>query len=313
MAEQDAAADAIYAAIGRLSMTEIIRLQNRLSAELKRRFERDLALGFSDIVGSTPYFERFGDEAGRKVQQLHFDLLQQVLVPAGGRIVDTAGDGAFVVFPTTEVAAAAMIALQKEVSLSNASRTREHQLDLRLGLHFGPVLTDGQQVTGEAVNLASRVATSAEPGELRLTKEAFRELSSVFYRLNCRPLGAIRLKGISREVDVLTLDWRDRALFPEAVRLRETGEERLLPHKDTIAFGRLKEVDGFPANDVVLALPQEVESRKISRWHFELRRQPGGSRCAPSPIRSPRSTARWWPRAAMSRSAPAPSSASAGC
>ena len=174
MAEQDEAADAIYAAIGRLSMTEIIRLQNRLSAELKRRFERDLALAFSDIVGSTPYFERFGDEAGRKVQQLHFDLLQQVVIPAGGRIVDTAGDGAFVVFPNAEVGAAALIALQKEVSRSNASRTREHQLDLRLGLHFGPVLTDGQQVTGEAVNLASRVATSAEPGELRLTKEAFR-------------------------------------------------------------------------------------------------------------------------------------------
>src|SRR6478609_4179276 len=255
----------LQSSIGRLSMTEIIRLQNRLSAELKRRFERNLALAFSDVVGSTPYFERFGDEAGRKQQQQHFDLLQQTVVPAGGRVVDTAGDGAFFVFPTAEAAATALIALQKEISRANVSRAREHQLDVRLGLHFGPVLTDDQQVTGEAVNLAARVAGSSEPGELRLTKEAFRELSNVFYRLNCRPIGAVRLKGISREVELLTLAWRDRAIFPEGVRLRETGEERLLPAKDTIAFGRLKELDGFAANDVVLALPQEVETRKISR------------------------------------------------
>ena len=38
--------------IADLSMTAIIRLQDRLSQDLKRRFEKRLALGFSDIVGS---------------------------------------------------------------------------------------------------------------------------------------------------------------------------------------------------------------------------------------------------------------------
>ena len=50
----------------RLSMTEIIRLQNMLSTSLVRRFECHRALVFSDIVGSTPYFARFGDEAGEQ-------------------------------------------------------------------------------------------------------------------------------------------------------------------------------------------------------------------------------------------------------
>ena len=45
-----------------LSMTEIIRLRDLLSKALTRRFERPLALAFSDVVGSTPYFARFGDE-----------------------------------------------------------------------------------------------------------------------------------------------------------------------------------------------------------------------------------------------------------
>jgi hypothetical protein len=52
-----------------LSMTDIIRLQTVLSAALVRRFERSMALAFSDIVGSTRYFARFGDEAGCRLQQ----------------------------------------------------------------------------------------------------------------------------------------------------------------------------------------------------------------------------------------------------
>jgi class 3 adenylate cyclase len=263
--------------IDALSMTEIIRLQNQLSRELTRRFERTLALAFSDIVGSTPYFERYGDEAGRQLQQRHFDLLHRATEPVGGRIVDTAGDGAFLVFPSAEAAASALIALQNQISVDNAGRPREHQLDVRLGFHVGAVLTDGVQVTGEAVNLAARVAASGAPGEIRLTREAFQGLGDVFYRLSSRALGPVALKGVSREVELFALEWRDRTLFPEAIRVRETGQEIPLPLKDTLAFGRLdRNEDGSPANDVVLALPDETETRKISRWHFELRRHPTG-------------------------------------
>ena len=105
----------IMDAVRTMTMTEIIRLQDLLSQELTRRFEKHLALSFSDIVGSTPYFARFGDEAGRKLQQRHFDFLQQAIPPAGGRVVDTAGDGAFLVFPTVEAAlAVASLASQEE-------------------------------------------------------------------------------------------------------------------------------------------------------------------------------------------------------
>ena len=110
-----------YWGILSLSMAEIIRLQDRLSQELKRRFEKHLALGFSDIVGSTSYFERFGDEAGRTLQQRHFDLAQRALEAHGGRIVDTAGDGIFMAFPNADAAAAAFIALQRGISTDNVT------------------------------------------------------------------------------------------------------------------------------------------------------------------------------------------------
>jgi class 3 adenylate cyclase len=258
--------------IASLSMTDIIRLQDLLSRELKRRFEKERALAFSDVVGSTDYFSRFGDEAGRRLQQRHFDLLGEVVSQAGGRIVDTGGDGAFVMFQTMEAAAGACIALEKAIARDNLMSGRDQQLNVRIGMHWGPVLTDESLVTGDSVNLGARVMASAVPGEIRLTKEAFEELPNSL-RLRARPLGPIELKGISRLVSAYALDWRERDTFPDAVRVVETGQEIPLPNQETIRFGRLKESDGLPANDIVLLLPDETASRKISRWHFELRRR----------------------------------------
>jgi class 3 adenylate cyclase len=258
-----------------LSMTEIIRLQTLLSHELARRFEVSAALAFSDIVGSTAYFARFGDEAGRQLQQLHVDLLAQGLAEHGGRIVDTAGDGVFACFGNAGASAAAMTALLQRVSAENEHRARNQQLSVRIGLHWGRVLSDGVQVTGDAVNLCARVAASADPGQMRVTRELFQELGTQ-QRLACRRLGPMTLKGLGRDVELLSLEWQDPTLFPRSVRILETGQEITLPRQDIVSFGRLEMIEGMSANDIVLVLPDATATRQISRWHFELRRRSQG-------------------------------------
>ena len=257
--------------LGQLSMTEIVRLQSLLQRELTQRFERQMLLVFSDIVGSTPYCARFGDAAGRQLQQLHFDLLAQGTGPVQGRIVDTAGDGVFLVFADAESALRGVISAQGLVSHANRSRARAHHLLLRMGLHWGPVLTDGVVVSGDSVNLCARVAASALVGEIRLTREAFQQLGSA-ERMQCRALGAVALKGVSGPIEMLALDWRDSSQFPTQLRIEETGEVIDLPLLDIITFGRLREHEGLLANDVVLTHPDPLLARHISRWHFELRR-----------------------------------------
>jgi class 3 adenylate cyclase len=258
-----------------LSMTEIIRLQETLSSTLVRRFEHQLALAFSDVVGSTPYFARFGDEAGRKLQQRHFDLLAEALPKGNGRLVDTAGDGAFVVFPSVEEATQSLVELQHGVGVDNAHRTREHHLAVRIGVHFGPVLTDGVQVSGDAVNFCSRLTSTAEAGEIRLSKEAFLAWSDSTFRARCRMLPPVQLKGLNRMAELAVYDWRDRSTVPDAVRF-ESGHQVPLPDKDVISFGRLKDLDGVAANDFVLTAESAALTKQISRWHFELRRDADG-------------------------------------
>jgi class 3 adenylate cyclase len=258
-----------------LSMSEIIRLQTQLSQELARRFETHLALGFSDIAGSTAYFARFGDGPGSQLQHLHNDMLGACVAAQGGRVVDTAGDGAFTCFPSASAATAAMTELLKRISEVNVHRPREHQLAVRIGLHWGHVLSDGVLVVGDAVNLCSRIAASAEPGQIRLSRELFQELDAG-RRLQCRRLGLAALKGVGREVEVLGLEWRDQHLFPGLIVIRETGEEVRLPSQDIVSLGRLEVIEGMNANDIVLSLPDAEATRRISRWHCELRRGPGG-------------------------------------
>ena len=196
-----------------LSMTEIIRLQNLLQQELTRRFERPMAVAFSDIVASTPYFARFGDAVGRQLHQLHFDLLGQAASEAQGRIVDAVGDGVFCVFPGADAGVRGIVAFQQAMARENAARAREHQLSVRIGLHWGSVLTDGTLVTGDSVHVAARVARAAEPGGVCLTRQVFLEFGPEL-RLHCHPIGARELKGLTQPFELLELDWRDPAAFP---------------------------------------------------------------------------------------------------
>ena len=258
-----------------LSMTELIRLQDVLSKAIVRRFEKRLALVFADVVGSTPYFARFGDEAGRKLQQRLYDLVNAAIAPEGGRVVDTAGDGVFLSFESVTQAARAMVNLQRDIVRDNDARAPEHRLHVRIGVHAGPVLTDGVLVSGDSVNFCSRVSGSAAPGEIRLSVAAPGELTDVEMRLRARRQRAVELKGVATPQDLFTLDWLDASKFPSLVRFADGNEVRL-PTLDVIRFGRLREQDGAVANDVVITLADPNLQSRISRWHFELHRRADG-------------------------------------
>jgi class 3 adenylate cyclase len=255
-----------------LSLADLIRLREHLSEVLTRRFERNLAVAFTDVVGSTAYFAQFGDEAGRGLQQRHIDLITDVWKAHGGRIVDTAGDGAFSCFPNCDEAAEALIELQEKIQAQNRLRAREHHLTVRAGLHWGAVLTDGVVASGDVVNLGARVASSAQPSEIRVTRGAADELTSRL-RSRCEPHGAVEMKGVSRPVELLVLRWREQVIRPTSVEITESGERFALPDKPVIRFGRLREHAGTIANDIVLSLPDKTALMRISRWHFELRHE----------------------------------------
>ena len=111
---------------------------------------------FTDIKGSTALYETMGDgEAFGQVLAL-FNLLEKEVKLAGGHVVKTMGDGAMILFDTSDAALRAMRLAQREVE-----RHTGGQLRLRIGIHRGPALatTFSERIDyfGSTVNFVSRI------------------------------------------------------------------------------------------------------------------------------------------------------------
>lgn len=253
-----------------LTLTEIIRLQNQLSSCLARRFEKWLAIVFSDIVGSTAYFQRYGDQAGRQIHQRHLDLLTANLEGSDGRIVDTAGDGALLAFTRIEDAAEFSIRFHRAHWHTYRTTPPEHRWQTRTCIHWGPTLTDGTTVAGDVVNLCAKLEATGRAQEILLTSQAVSELPKR-YHAACHQLDSIQLPGLPGTFEVFQLHWRDPREVPRFLLIQETGQKIGIPDKPVISCGRFSDQTSGNSNDIILALPDPLMSQRISRWHFELR------------------------------------------
>ncbi|MCH2202668.1 MAG: adenylate/guanylate cyclase domain-containing protein [Fuerstiella sp.] len=264
----------------KLSLQEFIQLQAEVASQLRRRFERKLALAFTDIVGSTAYFESKGDIAGKRLMQRHHVLVDGALGPRGGRVVDTAGDGAFCVFDTAELAALSLINLQEKIIEDNVDHPPDERLTVRCGMHWGGVLLDDISVSGDAVNTCARVASSASGGEIRLTESAFQQLPPSL-RVRCQPGKSINGKGLTAAVRIHLLHWQDPSQVPTAIHIEEGNERIDLPSQQFFSMGRLALHQGKRANAILLKHPDPELTKRISRWHLKFERTINGLTLSP--------------------------------
>jgi class 3 adenylate cyclase len=121
----------------------------------------ELAVVFTDIVGSTELYERVGDARAFALVQEHWRAASRITAEHRGSVVKTLGDGLLMSFPSIADAIAATLEMMAQVE---ALGTREHiPLAIRAGVHEGPCyLVRGHEradLFGRTVNLASRLAT----------------------------------------------------------------------------------------------------------------------------------------------------------
>lgn len=120
----------------------------------------ELAIAFTDLVDFTTYTETEGDGAASRLLISHHRQASAIVRSRGGRVIKRLGDGLLLAFSAPEAAVLACM----EIGESSA-------LPLRCGLHVGAVVVAGGDVIGRVVNLAARVAASAEGGQLMVTEQ----------------------------------------------------------------------------------------------------------------------------------------------
>jgi peptide/nickel transport system substrate-binding protein len=143
----------------------------------------------TDIVGSTEHAAELGDSAWRELLQQHHALIRAELRRHGGREMDTAGDGFFVIFDAPATAVACVLAIAQEVGKLG--------LEIRAGVHVGEVQQMAGKVTGIAVVIASRIMANAGGGEV-LVSSTVRELAAGS-GLTFDDRGVRHLKGVPGE------------------------------------------------------------------------------------------------------------------
>jgi class 3 adenylate cyclase len=150
---------------------------------------------FSDIEDSTVLTERLGDQAWQNLLRRHNDLIRKEIRAHGGYEVKTMGDGFMVAFQSARKGLDCAIAIQRAFRDHNAA-DGEH-VKVRIGLHAGEAIKDGDDFYGKNVILASRVAGKAGGGEI-LVSSLVRQLveSSVDAALFNGPR-ELELKGLS--------------------------------------------------------------------------------------------------------------------
>jgi len=128
-----------------------------------------LTILFADVVGSTEAAVRAGDAAWRDLLSGYFEGIRAEVERFRGREVSTTGDGMLVTFDGSARALQCAAAMRRIA--------REHDLQLRVGVHVGEVEVVGKDIRGVTVHEAARIMAKAGPDEI-LVSELTRALAA---------------------------------------------------------------------------------------------------------------------------------------
>ena len=154
-------------------------------------------IGFVDLSGFTRYTQENGDEAAVRTLKFFRDVTREICARHGVRIAKWLGDGAMLIGVEAEDLAETMTDLRRTFTESDSP------LPLKAGVATGQViLFEGDDYIGSIVNLASRLADMAEPGQLLAPKEF---VSAIMVNTEAIAIGPVSVNGFPEPIEIVAL------------------------------------------------------------------------------------------------------------
>jgi TolB-like protein/class 3 adenylate cyclase len=172
-----------------------------------------VAILFADIQGYTALMQRDEAKAIQLRDKFQKDLEREIKW-RGGRIAVFSGDGALCVFKSAIEAVRAAIAVQDKM-------LEEPIVPLRIGIHTGDVVTEGKNVYGDGVNVASRLESFAVAGSVFISGKVADEIKNQ-PGIEIVPLGKFEFKNIHAPVEIFAIK-NNKLIVPKKQELTGKG------------------------------------------------------------------------------------------
>ena len=159
---------------------------------------------FADIAGSTRLYDQLGDALAKNMVDSCIRLMGRIVTAHQGGIVKTIGDEIMCRFDQPDAAARAAAAIQEAVS--TVPDLLSNNIQLRIGLHHGAVLEDGEDLFGDAVNVAARMAGQAKAGQIITSGQTLGVMSTETAKI-ARLVDQTQVKGKQNTIEIFELAW----------------------------------------------------------------------------------------------------------
>lgn len=215
------------------------------------RHTSHLTILFADISKSSNIYTLLGDRAAQNVVRKILGLLSGLTVKYGGKVLKTMGDAIMATFDATDNAFHAAKSMQKAMKEGASCEGGEFPpINIHIGIHYGSVVMDTEDIFGDAVNIAARVVDYANPQQIVATRAAIEMLPEHSDHLT-KYLANITAKNIAGEIQVFEILYEDQntTMVIDCTKLAKAvsgrlylkrGDEVIVMDylKPSVAFGR---------------------------------------------------------------------------
>ena len=162
--------------------------------------ERKLSTIFAlDVVGFSKLMAADEDITLAVLKQRR-EIIDQVIIEQNGRMFGSAGDSVIEEFDSPVKATEASITIQSKMQLINEALPEHQKMRFRIGLNLGDVMISGDNLYGDAINVAARLEAKAEPDGICISKTVF-DMVSQKVKASFESVGELELKNIEIPVE----------------------------------------------------------------------------------------------------------------
>jgi adenylate cyclase len=231
------------------------------------------AVLFADLSGSTKLYDTLGDTQAKKMVDECIALMRAVVAQYGGRVIKTIGDEVMCVLPDADSGCLAATDMQLKIMALPVVATVKRAI--RVGFHAGPVIEENNDVFGDTVNLAARMAGLAKALQIITTQATVDRLSPLL-RSSSRKIAALSVKGKGDDVEVCEVIWQasdELTMATPSIITANKPTRLLLRHGNTELVLEQANASIVLGRDAACQIA--VADRMASRQHARIERRQG--------------------------------------